>query len=109
MLRDTSAPLFTLTIGEYIELTREIVLSVIAEKSGGHQAIEPDIEEHFTLAECARFLRCSVVSLHKYKKQGLPYYKIGRKILFKKSEVLEFMNSTNRRYRFKSKRNPVKE
>lgn len=30
-------------------------------------------EEHFNISELAQFLKCSKVSVHKYKKKGLPF------------------------------------
>jgi len=45
----------------------------------------------FTIKELAVFLKCSKVSVHAYKKLGLPYYRIGRTVIFKESEVLHFM------------------
>lgn len=69
--------------------------SVHEEKLDGNAALE-NKDKHFTIDQLAEFLRCSKVSIHKYKKQGLPYYKIGRKILFKESEVLDFMKGNSK-------------
>src|SRR5882724_4202562 len=88
-------PLYTLTIGEYVALTKKIVEETIKEKfnqNSSSQNLKED-DETFNIVELAKFLRCSKVSIHKYKKKGLPFYRIGRKILFKKNEVLNFMNS----------------
>ena len=51
----------------------------------------------FSILELAKFLRCSKVSIHNYKKLGMPFYRIGRKILFKKNEVLNFMKGLKNR------------
>jgi excisionase family DNA binding protein len=96
MIKDKSMPLYVITIGEFIELTRQTVLAVMSEKGSDAPSTLTD-DEHFTIAQCAKFLRCSLVSIHKYKKVGLPYYKIGRKILFKKSEVLAFMKGKGKK------------
>jgi hypothetical protein len=42
-----------------------------------------------------------LVSIHAYKKKGLPFYRVGRKVLFKKSEVLEFMKNSTKRLSFR--------
>ncbi len=87
-------PLFTLTIGEFMALTKELINEALMQKEQENkQAIEnaPNKEEHFNIKELAQFLKCSKVSIHQYKKKGLPFYRIGRKILFKKTEVLNFM------------------
>ena len=103
MLPDTSRPLYTLTIGEFKELARQIILAVITEQP--HLQIEPNTaqDEHLNIDQCAKFLGCSTVSIHNYKKQGLPFYRIGRKVLFKKSEVLSFMKDSIKKLRGKSK------
>lgn len=94
---DYNKPLYSLTVGEFVELARETMISVLKEQREQELEIIPEQEEHFTIRQCAEFLHCSVVSIHNYKKQGMPYYRIGRKVLFKKSEVLEFMNSSRLR------------
>jgi excisionase family DNA binding protein len=107
MIKDKSMPLYTVTIGEFIELTKLSVHSVLTESSGQMPALgsaPPPHDEHFNISQCAEFLGCSHVSIHNYKKSGLPYYKMGRKILFRKAEVLEFMKTASRRLRNFSKR-----
>jgi excisionase family DNA binding protein len=95
-MSDYTKPLYSLTVGEYVELTKNTMISALKEQEIKPE-IKPDQEEHFTIRECAAFLHCSVVSIHNYKKQGMPYYRIGRKVLFKKSEVLEFMGASKLR------------
>ena len=94
-------PLYSLTIGEFIALTRKLVEETISQRltTATHEKSKPDEEVTFNIKELASFLRCSKVSIHKYKKKGLPFYRIGRKILFKKSEILNFMNTLkNKRF-----------
>lgn len=89
-------PLFSLTIGEYIALTKALVDEALKEKEKQRlesTESEKNKDEHFSIRELAVFLRCSKVSIHNYKKKGMPFYRIGRKILFKKQEVLNFMKS----------------
>ena len=89
-------PLYTLTIEEFITLTKKLITEVISgtreENSLSNNPIKPS-EEEFNILELAKFLRCSKVSVHNYKKLGMPFYKIGRKLLFKKTEVLNFMKT----------------
>jgi excisionase family DNA binding protein len=84
-------PLFSLTIGEFMTLTKELVNEALKSKSQEKEKEPEGKEETFSIKELAKFLKCSLVSIHNYKKLGLPYYKIGRKVLFNKSEVLNFM------------------
>ena len=92
MISDTSKPLYTLTVGEFKELARQVFLTVITEQP--QQSENADKDEHLNISQCAKFLGCSLGSLHSYKKQGLPFYRVGRKVLFKKSEVLAFMKNS---------------
>ena len=94
MVSETN-PLYTLTVGEFITLAKNLVNEVLNQKEKENEALENEKnkEEHFNIIELARFLKCSKVSVHQYKKKGLPFYRIGRKILFKKTEVLNFMKT----------------
>ena len=52
-------------------------------------------EIYFTQREAARFLRISLPTLIAWKKsRKIPFYQHGRKILFKKSEILEAMKNS---------------
>ncbi len=89
-------PLFTLTISEFKTLSRILIEEALEERSQLKKKLEEseiEKEEHFTIKELAQFLSCSKQSIHNYKKAGLPYYRIGRKILFEKRKVLSFMKS----------------
>ena len=91
---DLNKPLYALTIGEFIELLQSNVKSAVPQIPEQ----EFDKEEHFNIDEVAVFLNCCKVTVHNYKKRGMPYYRIGRKLLFKKSEVLEFMRKNVTRF-----------
>ena len=87
-------PLYALTIGEFIILTKQLIEQAIKEQETKNTSISQNEEgqaETFNIGELAKFLRCSKVSIHNYKKMGMPFYRIGRKILFKKTEILNFM------------------
>jgi excisionase family DNA binding protein len=93
-------PLFTLSIGEFMGMIKKLVDEAFSEREQkerqqGEQKKETDV--HFSIKQLAEFLSCSKVSIHKYKKKGMPFYRIGRKILFKKQEVLNFMRSLGRK------------
>lgn len=85
-------PLYSLTVGEFAELIKLLVNESLQEHREIKDAdAKADDRKEFDIAELADFLRCSKVSIHKYKKKGLPFYRVGRKIIFIKQEVLEFM------------------
>jgi len=95
MDKELSKPLYSLTVGEFRTLIQDALKGAIPEQP---QPRIVDQEEHFTIEQLKQFLNCSKVTLHNYKKKGLPYYRIGRKLLFKKTEVLEFMRKNVKRF-----------
>ena len=49
---------------------------------------------YLTKKEAAEMLRCSIITIDRYMKNGeLPYHKLGKKVLFDFSDVLAFMQS----------------
>lgn len=98
-------PLYTITVGEFRSLARQVMLDALNEHLStsalaNQTSVDTKEETHFTIKELTKFLRCSRMSIHNYKKLGLPFYRLGRKILFKKNEVLEFMRKCLGRDRF---------
>jgi excisionase family DNA binding protein len=58
-------------------------------------------DDYLTRQEACKFIRCSLATLYNYQKAGrLPCLKIGRKVLFKKSDLISAMqiHSTGRQY-----------
>lgn len=85
-------PLFSLTIEEFTTLTRDIVDQAIAKNLSVTHDVPPETNhEDFNIDGLMGFLKCSKASIHNYKKRGLPFYRVGRKLIFRKSEVLDFM------------------
>jgi excisionase family DNA binding protein len=51
-----------------------------------------DENEYLNRQEACKFIRCSLATLFNYQKAGrLPFFKIGRKVLFKKSDLIAAM------------------
>jgi excisionase family DNA binding protein len=101
MPTETQKPLYTLTIEEFITLNEKLIERAMNKYVEKHEELfkaDASQDVSFDINELAGYLRCSKVSIHSYKKLGMPFYKIGRKLLFKKEEVLQFMKS------FKNKR-----
>ena len=79
-----------------IERSFEVIASYI---SGlGEKAPDPESPDQedikFNIDELAEYLKCSKVTIHNYKRNGaLPFYQVGRTVLFKKSAVDEAMSS----------------
>jgi excisionase family DNA binding protein len=58
-------------------------IKAVANKEASHD------EEYLNRQEACKFLRCSLATLYNYQKAGrIPFLKIGRKVLFKKSELI---------------------
>jgi len=66
-----------------------------SKKSVQKKEVKESDEIYFSQREAARFLRVSLPTIIAWKKtRKIPFYQHGRKILFKKSEVLEAMKSS---------------
>jgi hypothetical protein len=93
---DRLKPLYTLTIDEFKTLSRMLIDEALDAREQNKKLLDENDNkkvEHFTIKQLTDFLSCSKQSIHNYKKAGLPFYRIGRKILFEKKKVLEFMKT----------------
>ena len=58
-------------------------------------------EEILLIDDVQRIFRVSKVTIHKWKKMGLlPFYKMGRKVYFKRSEVIDSLSKKRRKLEF---------
>ena len=53
-------------------------------------------DEILTRQEVTELLRISYVTLHKKMKEGIPYMRAGRRVLFSKKELIEWMRDQKR-------------
>ena len=59
---------------------------------------EPIPEDLLSIEDIQKVFKVSKVTVHKWKKKGLlPFYKMNRKIYFKKSEVIDAMQHKKRK------------
>ena len=59
---------------------------------------EPISEDLLSIEDIMQLFNVSKVTVHKWKKKGLiPFYKMNRKVYFKKSEVISSMNHKKRK------------
>ena len=82
-MSEDKKPLYTLTIEEFITLTKKLIAEVIngsKEEKGICQENTKSGEEVFDILELATSLRCSKVSIHNYKKMGMPYTNHNRNL-----------------------------
>lgn len=55
-------------------------------------------EEILTTEDIQKIFKVSKVTIHKWKKKGiLPYYKMGRKVYYKKSEIFGLLEVKRRK------------
>lgn len=72
---------FTLTFLE--ESIRKIIREELSERSDDHLMSRKD---------CMIFLQCSSTSLYYHMKSGnLKYFRLGRTLLFKKSDIIDYI------------------
>jgi len=77
---------------EFFELLNEWEAS---KRSVPKKEVKESDEIYFSQMEAAKFLRVSMPTIIAWKKaRKIPFYQYGRKILFKKSEVLEAMKNS---------------
>nr|WP_321453522.1 helix-turn-helix domain-containing protein [uncultured Carboxylicivirga sp.] len=87
---------FTLNESSREEL-KQILREIFQEEISKVQFQNPTSNTHeekevITRKEAMELLNCSHSTLYRYQKEGeVPYFKIGKKVLFKRSELLEFI------------------
>jgi hypothetical protein len=90
---DESRPMFNLTVEEFISLMRSTIEDAKSEEA---RIVPLDLsscnDQEFSIEGLMNFLGCRKASVHKYKKRGMPFYRVGRVVLFRKEEVLAFMS-----------------
>ena len=61
-----------------------------------HLRVDPKVEGSlFKIDEIAELLSVSKVTIHDWKRKGkVPFHRIGSRVYFKKSEVLESLSSS---------------
>ncbi|GGG93368.1 helix-turn-helix domain-containing protein [Pedobacter zeae] len=79
-------PLYALNIGQFETLMQEIMNknmpAPVAQIEARNQSDE------LSITECIDYLKISETTLHRYKNNGvIPFYKAGRTIYFKRSEI----------------------
>lgn len=71
--------------------------AILKLKEPADQPTEESTNDFISLEAVAKLLRVSKVTLHAYKKAGLiPFHRLGRRVLFRKSEVLNCLKTINK-------------
>jgi hypothetical protein len=87
----------SLSVEELTEMFRKCIIDAFP--SGNKESLkEITSEDLLNMEDIQRIFNVSRVTVHKWKKKGLiPFYKMNRKVYFKKSEVIDSMNHKKRK------------
>ena len=87
----------SLNIKELEELIKKCISEVIS-LNGKEQTNVIPIDDLLNIEDIQKIFNVSKVTVHKWKKKGLiPFYKMNRKVYFKKSEVISSMSHKKRK------------
>jgi hypothetical protein len=87
----------SLKVDDLIDLIKKCVADAVSLKiKEGIQ--DPPSDDLLNIEDIQKIFNVSKVTIHKWKKKGLiPFYKMNRKVYFKKSEVISSMNHKKRK------------
>lgn len=71
----------------------------VLKKESSNSSKSENEEDLLNIEDVQKIFRVSKVTIHKWKKAGLlPYYKVNRKLYFKKSEVINSLEHKKRKW-----------
>lgn len=74
-----------------LEELKGVMLSIVDAALQNHNNCNLNADNDvLSREEALKLLECSSPTLIKFQKDGLPYYRLGKKIYFRKSEILDF-------------------
>lgn len=83
---------------ELVNAIKDGVQEVLKKESSNSSKSENE-EDLLNIEDVQKIFRVSKVTIHKWKKAGLlPYYKVNRKLYFKKSEVINSLEHKKRKW-----------
>ena len=89
--------LTSITLDELLDKITERIHIALSIKAS-EKKDTPTPEALLTIADLERLFNVSKVTIHKWKKRGLlPFYKMNRKVYFKRSEVMDSMRHKKRK------------
>ena len=91
------ATLFTaMYVSQFMGLLKDSISESIREEFKQFvNTPKTEYDELLTIEQTAKLLHVSKVTIHKWKKQRLiPFHRIGRRIMFKKKELIEAFKSS---------------
>jgi len=89
--------LTSITLEELLDKITERINIAISIKTSERKET-PTPEDLLTIEDMIGLFKVSKVTIHKWKKRGLiPFYKMNRKVYFKRSEVINSMSYKKRK------------
>ena len=86
-----------LSAEELVRAIKDGIKEVLHEAPTNSQNQENE-EQLLSIEDVQEIFNVSKVTIHKWKKQGLiPYYKLNRKVYFKRSEVINSLQDKKRK------------
>lgn len=90
----TDKPLYSLTVGEYIELHKSLLKDLHQSQPNDN----PALKELLTIEEAAEFLHMSVATLYTFNcRRRIPFIKVSGKVFYRRSSLLEWLDSGERK------------
>ena len=89
----------------FVQMTADDLCGMISEcikdaltLKSQEKVTDPIPEDLLSIEDIQKIFKVSKVTVHKWKKKGLlPFYKMNRKVYFKKSEVIDAMQHKKRK------------
>lgn len=79
----------------------ELISQAVKDSIGGELNSQPEQkpeEELLSIEDISKIFRVSKVTIHKWKQKGLiPFYKMNRRVYFKRSEVVDALQTKKRK------------
>jgi len=91
-----------LTVEQFSDLVRDLITEKQISQNNEQTDTTDNNEDMMTVESLSEFLHCSQATVFNHRKKGwLPQpYQVGRKVVWKKSEVVEFLKTpVNKRKR----------
>jgi hypothetical protein len=87
----------SLNVDDLIDIIKKCVTDAVSLKPKEGANVPPS-DDLLNIEDIQKIFNVSKVTVHKWKKKGLiPFYKMNRKVYFKKSEVINSMNHKKRK------------
>jgi predicted DNA-binding transcriptional regulator AlpA len=98
-MKTQNTHLFQLTTNEFIEIIKEVVLSVVTHKENKSDSNTKEVQaEYLTREDAKKLLRLSYTTLWKYDKEKiLPARRIGSRVYYLKSDIEQLLDINNNR------------